>query len=213
MVEELGIAYDLKPVNIFEGDQLVESFADISPNRRIPALVDTDGPAGKRIRVFESGAVLLYLAEKFGSFLPKTPHGRMTAMQWLMWQVGGLGPMFGQAQHFFHYATDKHPYSLDRYTRESARLLSVMDRHLAAHEFLADEYSIADMACFPWVRVHKLAGLSIEGLPNVGRWYGAIRARAAVDRGMNILREHLTGVPNKPGPRAIMFGDGTVKSR
>jgi len=205
LLEELEVPYVIKPVNIMEGEQLAESFGDINPNRRIPALIDASEP-GVRHRVFESGAILLYLAEKFGRFLPHSPHRRSDAIQWLMWQMGNLGPMLGQGQHFWSYAQDKHPYAIERYTKEGHRLLYVMDRHLREHEYLADEYSIADIACFPWVRIHKLANLSIEAMPNLKRWYGVVRRRPAVERGLNILREHLTGVPNTETARDVMFG-------
>jgi len=205
LLEELGVPYVVKPVNIFKGEQLTEEFRVINPNRRIPALIDSSDPKAP-VRVFESGAILLYLAEKYNRFLPQAPQRRWEAVSWLMWQMGGLGPMIGQGQHFFSYATEKHPYSIERYAKESHRLLSVMDRHLADHEFLADEYSIADIACFPWVRIHKLAGASIEEMPNLKRWYGAIRSRPAVERGMAVLREHLTGVPSTKEAHDIMFG-------
>jgi GSH-dependent disulfide-bond oxidoreductase len=207
LLEELAVSYEIKPVNIFAGEQLTEAFRRINPNRRIPALVDTDGPDGKPLPVFESGAILLHLAEKYGRFLTSSPRGRSEAIQWLMWQMAGLGPMVGQGQHFWSYAKEKHPYSIDRYTKEGQRLLSVMDRHLRKHEFLADEYSIADIACFPWVRIHKLANLTIEGLPHLQRWYGAIRCRPAVDRGLDVLRKHLTGIPDTASAREIMFGE------
>ena len=182
--------YAVRPVNIFAGEHLADAFGQINPNRRIPALVDRGRPDGPVQRVFESGAILLYLAEKYGQFLPPTAEGRFEAIQWLMWQMAGLGPILGQAQHFWTYAKDKHPYSIDRYTKEGRRLFSVMDRHLAAHEFLADSYSIADIACFPWVRIHKLANLSLEDFPHLRRWYGAIWTRPAVERGLkNLARE------------------------
>ena len=213
LLEELDVPYDLRPVNIYEGEQFSEAFFRINPNRRIPALVDTNGPGQTPFHIFESGAILLHLAEKHDRFIPKDPHGRSIAIQWLMWQVGGLGPMVGQGQHFWTYATEKHPYSIERYSSESQRLLTVLDRHLSEHEFLADEYSIADIACFPWVRVHKLANASLEDLPNLSRWYGAIRNRPAVGRGLNILREHLTGVPDTPKAHDIMFGKTQFRKR
>jgi GST-like protein len=204
-LEELGLAYELKPVNIFEGEQMQDAFKAITPNRRIPVLVDTDAPGGP-LRIMESGAIMLYLADKHGQLIPQDTHGRWQAIQWLMWQMGGLGPMMGQAQHFFHYAMDKHPYAIARYTNEAGRLLAVMDAELAQREFLAGDYSIADIACFPWVRIHKLAGQSLDNFAHVRRWYGAIRTRPAVDRGMAVLREHLTGVPRTQEAHDIMFG-------
>jgi GSH-dependent disulfide-bond oxidoreductase len=207
LFEELGVPYTLKPVNIFKGEQLTEEFRRINPNRRIPVLLDKTGSDVAPLRIFESGAILLHLAEKFGRFLPATAHGRSEAISWLMWQMGGLGPMVGQSQHFWSYAKEKHPYSIDRYTKEGRRLLGVMDRHLVEHDFLADEYSIADIACFPWVRIHKLANLTIEEYPHLKRWYAAIRQRPAVERGLAVLREHLTGVPNTEAAHEIMFGE------
>jgi len=206
LLEELGAPYKLVPVNIFKGAQMTPAFFAVNPNRRIPALLDHVEPGKPPIRVFESGAILLYLADKFGRFLPQSPILRQEAISWLMWQMAGLGPMVGQGQHFWTYASEKHPYSIERYTNEGHRLLAVMDAHLADHEFLADEYSIADIACFPWVRIHKLANLSLEPYPKVRRWYGAIRNRPAVQRGLDILRESLTGVPNEKEAREIMFG-------
>ncbi len=213
MLEELGVAYELCPVNIFEGEQFSDAYRKINPNRRIPALVDATDPSGPPLCVFESGAILLHLAEKYGRFIPAHAQGRMAAIQWLMWQVGGLGPMLGQGQHFWTYAKEKHPYSISRYTKEGERLLAVMEDHLGAHEFLADDYSIADIACFPWVRIHKLANLSLEGMPNLQRWYGAIRGRPAVKRGLDILRNHLTGVPNTERAHDVMFGKSQFSKR
>lgn len=206
LLEELGIPYVVKPVNIFEGEQLTDAYWSINPNRRIPALIDRSDP-DRPVRVFESGAILLYLAETFKRFLPQSRSGRSEAISWLMWQMGSLGPMLGQGQHFWTYATEKHPYSIERYTKEGHRLLLLMDRHLADHEYLADEYSIADIACFPWVRVHKLCNLSIETMPHLKRWYGAIRSRPAVEKGMSVLRDHLTGVPNTKSAHEVMFGE------
>jgi GST-like protein len=211
LLEELGIPYELHPVNIFQGEQMTEDFRAVNPNRRIPAMVDEDAEGGP-LRVFESGAMLLYLATKHAAFLPADPAGRWEAIAWLMWQMGGLGPMLGQGQHFHTYASEKHPYSIERYTNEGHRLLGVMERRLADHEYLAGSYSIADMACFPWVRIHKLANLSLEQLPNVRRWYGAIRSRPAVERGMEILRQHLTGVPREEKAREVMFGATQFKN-
>jgi len=206
LLEELSVRYDLKPVNIFKGEQLTDEFRRINPNRRIPVLVDSSIAGEPPWCVFESGAILIYLADKFGRFMPSTTRGRYEVIQWVMWQMGGLGPMLGQGQHFWTYATEKHPYSIDRYTKEGYRLLEVMDWHLGQHEYLADEYSIADIACFSWVRIHKLANLSIESFPNLARWYGAIRKRPAVERGLNVLRDQLTGVPSTKEAHDVVFG-------
>jgi GST-like protein len=210
LLEELEVRYAVKPVDIFKGAQLTEAFRALNPNRRIPVLVDSDD--GPPLCIFESGAILMHLADKFGRFVPASRQGRSEAIQWLMWQMSGLGPMLGQAQHFWTYAPEKHPYSIERYTSEGQRLLSVMDRHLQQHEFLADDYSIADIACFPWVRIHKLANLTIETLPNLRRWYGAIRSRPAVTRGLNLLREHLTGVPGTAEAHDVMFGKAQFRN-
>lgn len=206
LLEELAVPYEVKPVNIFKGEQMTDEFRLINPNRRIPVLVDSTDESEPPLRIFESGAILLHLAEKYDRFLPRTARGRSEAIQWVMWQMGSLGPMLGQAQHFFTYATEKYPYSIERYTKEGYRLFEVMDTHLEQHEFLADEYSIADIACFPWVRIHKLANISIDSFPNLARWYGVIRNRPAVGRGLNILRDHLTGVPRTKEAHDIMFG-------
>ncbi len=206
LLEELGVPYRIVPVDIFKGAQMTPEFFAINPNRRIPALLDHVEEGSKPVRVFESGAILLYLAEKFGRFLPADRHLRQEAINWLMWQMAGLGPMLGQGQHFWTYAAEKHPYAIDRYTNEGGRLLAVMDAHLARHEYLADEYSIADIACFPWVRIHKLANLSLDEFAHVRRWYGDIRGRPAVQRGLDLLRQHLTGVPDEKEAREIMFG-------
>lgn len=213
LLEELDIPYEVRPVNIFEGEQFTDEYHRVNPNRRIPALVDATEPGLPPLRVFESGAILLHLAEKYGRFLPTDARGRSTAIQWLMWQMAGLGPMMGQGQHFWSYAKEKHPYAIERYTKEGHRLLAVMDGHLAEHEFLADAYSIADIACFPWVRIHKLANLSLDGLPNLRRWYGAIRSRPAVERGLGLLRDHLTGVPDTARAHDVMFGETQFRKR
>jgi GST-like protein len=205
LLEELGVPYEMHAIDIFKGAQMAPEFAAINPNRRIPALIDEE-PGQKPVRVFESGAILLYLAEKFGRFLPQDRAGRMETISWLMWQMAGLGPMLGQGQHFWSYAAEKHTYAIERYTNEGMRLLGVMDDQLSSREYLAGDYTIADMACFPWVRIHKLAHLSLESFAYVQRWYGAIRNRPAVQRGLDLLRQHLTGVPNQPEAREIMFG-------
>jgi len=213
MLEELGVDYILCPVNIFEGEQFGDWFAEISPNRRIPALVDSTAPGEPPLAIFESGAILLHLAETFGRFIPQDRPGRSATIQWLMWQMAGLGPMLGQGQHFYTYARERHPYAIDRYTREGDRLLAVMEARLADREFLADDYSIADMACFPWVRIHKLANLSLDEFPHLRRWYGTIRKRPAVERGLSILRDHLTGVPDTDKAHDVMFGATQYRPR
>jgi GST-like protein len=176
-LEELAVPYTVHAVNLKTGEQKTPEFTAINPNGRIPAIMD-DGFA-----VFESGAVLLYLAEKFGGLLPSTSQGRWVAIQWLMWQMGGLGPMHGQANVFNRYFPEKLPSVIARYQTETMRLFNVMDRRLAQAEYLAEEYSIADIACWPWVMQHDWAGLDISGLPNLSRWLAAVSARPAVQRG------------------------------
>ena len=206
MLEELGVPYDVKPVDITEGEQFTPEFLAVNPNNKVPVIVDPDGPAGKPYTVIETGAILIYLADKFYRFMPTDPEGRYDALQWLMWQMGGLGPMVGQAQHFFSYAVEKHRYSIERYTSESYRLARVMEERLGEREFLVGDYSIVDMACFPWVRVHKMANMTLKDFPNVTRWYSAVRARPAVDRGLKVLLDKWKSIPDTPGARENLFG-------
>jgi GST-like protein len=205
-LEELGLEYRIRPVDITRGQQFEAEFAAISPTRKIPAIVDPQGDEGRPLAVFESGAILLYLAEKTGKLLPQAPKARYDVMQWLMFQMSALGPMFGHAQHFVHYAKEKVPYGIERYTREAKLALDAMERRLAESEYLGPEYSIADIACFPWVRVHKLAGQTLGDFEHVSRWYGAIRARPAVERGMAVLREAWTDVRQSDSASKILFG-------
>jgi GST-like protein len=195
MLLECGLAYRLKPVNLRAGEQSAPDFLRVSPNGRIPAIVD-QAPAdgGDPIPVFESGAILLYLAQKHGKFLPDAPRERKTVHEWLMWQVGGLGPMAGQNGHFMLYATEKLPYAIERYSAEVRRLYGVLDSQLArTGAYVAgDTYSIADIAIFPWIVTHKAQGLSLVDYPHVGRWFGGLRERPAVQEGMAVLRESRT---------------------
>ncbi|WP_433933151.1 glutathione S-transferase N-terminal domain-containing protein [Sorangium cellulosum] len=185
MLEETGLPYKLIPVNIGRGDQFKPEFLAISPNNRMPAIVDHDPPGGGApISVFESGAILLYLAEKTGQLMPSDLRGRHEVTQWLMWQMGGLGPMSGQAGHFGQYAPEKIPYAIERYTNEVRRLYGVMDKRLADRAYLAGEYSIADVASFPWVTLYDRYGIALDALPNLKRWIDALRARPAVQRGL-----------------------------
>src|SRR5262245_9171901 len=185
MLEEIGLEYKIVPVNIGRGDQFKPEFLKISPNNRMPALVDPDAPGGP-LSIFESGAILLYLAEKSGRFLPADPRGRFEVVQWLMWQMGGLGPMAGQAHHFRGYAPEKSQSAVDRYTNEVNRLYGVMDQRLASREFLAGDYSIADMAAFPWVLPHERQGQKLEDFSHLKRWFDTIRAREAVQKGLAV---------------------------
>src|SRR5205085_7359352 len=188
MLEECGLAYRAIPVNIGAGEQFRPEFLAISPNNKIPALVDPDGPDGKPISVFESGAILVYLAAKTGRFLPKGDREKFEVLQWLMFQMGSVGPMLGQAHHFRMYAPEKLQYAIDRYTNEARRLYGVIDRRLAQSEWLGgDEYSIADMATFPWLRSWQNQGIVLEEYPDLKRWFDTIAARPAVQRGVQVL--------------------------
>ncbi len=186
MLEELGLAYTAHAVDIGKGDQFKPAFVAINPNSKIPAIVDSDGPDGKPFALFESGAILLYLAEKTGRFLPQKKTQRFEAIQWLMFQMGGVGPMFGQVHHFLRAAPHPVEYAIERYGKETRRLYGVMDQHLANRDWLASEYSVADMATYPWVARHEWHKVELTDFPNVKRWYDTIGARPAVQRGMNV---------------------------
>jgi GST-like protein len=186
MLEECGLSYRVKPIDITQGEQFKPHFVTINPNSKIPAIVDSKGPDGWPITLFESGAILLYLAAKTGKFLPAVDRGKYEALQWLMFQMGGVGPMFGQAHHFLRFAPEKIPYAIKRYGGETARLYGVLDKRLGEADFLAGEYSIADMATFPWVARHEWQEIDLADYPNVQRWYATIAARPAVERGMMV---------------------------
>lgn len=185
-LEELELDYAVHPVNIQKDEQFDPSFLKISPNNKIPAIVDPKGPDGEPISLFETGAILIYLAEKTGKLMPEDVRGRHTAMQWLMWQMGGFGPMLGQAHHFRRFAPEQIPYAVDRYTNESKRLYGVLDKRLGEEAYLAGDYSIADIATYPWAARHEWQGIALEEFSNVKRWYDAITARPAVVRGMAV---------------------------
>jgi len=186
-LEETGIPYRIIPVNISKGEQFDPEFLKVSPNNKMPAIVDdSPGESALPISLFESGAILLYLAEKTGRFLPKTVAGRADVLQWLFWQMGGLGPMLGQNLHFGQYAPEKVPYAIDRYVNETGRLFNVLDKRLKDHEFIAGDYSIADMASYPWVFKHSYLQLQLEDFPNLKRWYNTIEQRPAVARAYEI---------------------------
>ena len=191
MMAECEIAYRLIPVDIGKGEQFLPEFLKVSPNNRIPAIVDHEPPdGGVALSLFESGAILIYLAEKSGKLIPTDLRSRNTVLEWLMWQVGGLGPMAGQNGHFLLYASEKIPYAIKRYSDEVRRLYSVLDRQLAkTGQFVAGEYSIADIAIFPWIVTHKAQGLSLTEYPQVSDWFNKVRARPAVSNGMEVLRE------------------------
>jgi GSH-dependent disulfide-bond oxidoreductase len=188
MLEECGLPYRVHPVDIGAGAQFEPGFLAISPNNKIPAIVDTDGPDGRPISLFESGAILLYLAAKTGRFLPDDVRGRYEVLQWLMFQMGGVGPMLGQAHHFRLYAPEKIPYAIDRYSNEAKRLYQVMDKRIANHRYIGgDEYSIADIAIFPWLRSWKNQGIDWADHPHLKGWFDEIAARPAVQRGVEVL--------------------------
>ncbi|MCW5750371.1 MAG: glutathione S-transferase N-terminal domain-containing protein [Alphaproteobacteria bacterium] len=185
-LEEMELKYQVFPINITKNEQFAPDFLRISPNNKIPAIVDHDAPWGKHA-VFESGAILIYLAEKTGRFIPTDPKGRYDCLQWLMWQMGGLGPMAGQAHHFRRFAPEQIPYAVKRYTDETQRLYAVLDRRLAESAFMAGpDYTIADMASYPWIARHEWQGQRLEDYPNVKRWYDAITARPAVIKGFQV---------------------------
>ena len=189
-LEEMGLPYRTKPVNIGRGEQFAPDFLAISPNGRMPAIVDDEPPGGGGpLAIFESGAILVYLAEKSGRFLPRDVRGRSDVLAWLFWQVGGLGPMLGQHGHFRLYASEKLPYAIERYERETKRLYGVLDRRLAGRAHLCGDYSIADMACWPWVVTHKAQGIDLAEFPEVARWYDALKERPALRRGYDLGRE------------------------
>jgi GSH-dependent disulfide-bond oxidoreductase len=188
MLEECGLPYTAHPVNIGTGEQFKPAFLKISPNNRIPAILDPQGPDGKPISLFESGAILLYLASKTGKFLPKTDRQKFEVMQWLMFQMGGVGPMLGQNHHFRLYAPEKIEYAVNRYTNEAKRLYGVMDRQLAKSKFIAgNTYTIADIAIFPWLRNWKNQGIDWADFPHLKKWFDTIEARPAVKRGVEVL--------------------------
>jgi len=184
MLEECGLRYRVHPVDIGKGEQFKPGFLAISPNNRIPAIVDPEGPDGKPLPLFESGAILIYLAEKTGKFFPQK--NKYQILQWLMFQMGGVGPMFGQAHHFMRAKKDEIPYGSERYGTEAKRLYGVLEKRLSAVAYLADEYSIADIATYPWVARHEWHRVDLAGFPSVKRWYDSIGARPAVVRGMAV---------------------------
>jgi GST-like protein len=205
-LEETGLEYRVVPVNIRKGDQFAPDFLKISPNNRMPAIVDHDGPGGKAYSLFESGAILLYLAEKTGKLMPFEMGARYRVVEWLMFQMANVGPMLGQAGHFRNAAPEKIPYAIDRYTNESRRLFSVMDKRLANHTYLADDYSIADIANYPWiVAALKAQPEQLDTRPNLKRWIDALAARPAVQRGMAVMSDQ----PQRPlteEERSILYG-------
>lgn len=206
MLEELGVPYAVRYVNIGRGEQFEPSFLAIAPNNRMPAVIDPDGPGGEPISIFESGAILQYLGRKYGRFYPADERQRVEADQWLFWQMGGLGPMCGQAHHFRQYAPEKLPYAIERYTNEVNRLYGVMNKRLADRDFLAGGYSIADMACVGWVRPWKNQGQDLDDFPNLKRWFETIMARPAVIAGMAVGEERRRNLADDKEAQKVLFG-------
>lgn len=186
MLEELGLDYTAHAINIGKGEQFTDSFVAINPNSKIPAIVDHDGPDGRPFALFESGAILFYLAEKNGRFFPSQGQRRYETMQWLMFQMGGPGPIFGQVHHFLRSAPEPVPYAIERYSKETRRLYGVLNAHLSRNEYLAGDYSIADIATYPWVARFDWHKVNLEDFPSVKRWFDALGTREAVQRGMNV---------------------------
>lgn len=206
LLEELEMPYRTVPVDITKGEQFDPAFLAISPNNRMPAIVDQDAPGGP-LAIFESGAILIYLAEKGGRFLPADPHGRFAAIQWVMWQMGGLGPMLGQAFHFRNYAPEKIPYAIERYSKEAERLFGVLDKQLQGRDFITGDYGIADMACYNWTLVTEHLGLDLARFPDLAAWQARIGARPAVQRGVALLADkRQTSTTMSEEARRNLFG-------
>ena len=207
MLEETGLDYTVIPIDIGAGDQFDPEFLKISPNNKMPAMVDRDGPGGAPYAMFESGAMLIYLAEKCGRFMPQETRARFDVIKWLMFQMGHIGPMLGQAHHFRAYAPEPIPYAIERYTNEAARLYKVLDVRLGESAYLAgDDYSIADIAVFPWLRSHERQGQDLADFANVERWFETIAARPAVERGVAVLADRRRAGPITEREREVMFG-------
>jgi GST-like protein len=205
MLEECGLPYQMVPMQLGRGDQLKPEFLALSPNGRMPAIVDhAPADGGAPLSMFESGAILIYLAEKSGQLMPSAARPRFEVMQWLMWQMAGLGPMLGQNGHFLLYAPEKIPYAIERYGREAMRLYGVLDARLGDRDYIAGEYSIADIACFPWIMTHKAQGLTLDAFPNVKRWYALLRARPQLQAGLALGKEDKK--PMDEQARKLLFG-------
>ncbi len=209
MLEECGLPYEMRPVNIGRGEQFTADFLKLSPNNRIPAILDPDGPGGKPISIFESGAILQYLGRKTGKLYPADERGRIEADEWLFWQMAGLGPMAGQAQHFRQFAPETIPYAIERYTNEVGRLYAVMNRRLADRDYLARRYSIADIACYTWIVPHQVQGQNLGNFPHLKAWFERIGARPAVQRGMAVgkdLRTPPADLRSSQDARRVLLG-------
>ena len=211
-LEEAGLDYRIVPVNIGAGDQFKPEFLAFSPNNRMPAIIDhAPADGGKPATVFESGAILVYLADKTGRFLPTETRARTAVLEWLFWQMAGFGPMLGQNHHFSRYAPEKIPYAIDRYTRETRRLYTVLDQRLASREFIAGEYSIADMACYPWAASHEWHYIDLADYPEVRRWHDAIKARPATGRAWAAAEPFKRPLDMDDAARTILFGTAAGK--
>jgi GST-like protein len=206
MLEEVGLPYTVVPVDIGAGDQFTPEFLKLNPNNKMPVIIDPEGPRGTPYSLFESGAILIYLGEKTGKLYPADPQDRYDVLQWLMFQMASVGPMFGQAHHFRQYAPEPLPYAIDRYTNEAKRIYGVMDRRLGEAEYLAGAYSIADIATFPWTRSHERQGIDLADYPHVRRWFDAIDARPAVRKGLELLKDRVRTGPMDQKARETMFG-------
>ncbi|WP_176083385.1 glutathione S-transferase N-terminal domain-containing protein [Martelella sp. HB161492] len=207
-LEEAGVPYNVNYVNIGKGDQFKPDFLKISPNNRMPAIIDPDGPGGAPISVFESGAILQYLGRKFKKFYPEDERARVAVEEWLFWQIGGLGPMAGQAHHFRNYAPEKIEYGINRYTNEVNRLYGVMNTRLAAVDYLGGDYSIADMASIGWVKSHEAQGQTLDDFPHLKRWYEAVMDRPAVKRGLSVGQDERAkmNLAADKGAQNVLFG-------
>ena len=213
-LEELGLPYTVRPVNIGAGDQFQPDFLKFSPNNKMPAIIDPEGPEGRPISIFESGAILIYLAEKTGRLMPADPRGRYAVLEWLMFQMGGVGPMLGQAHHFRQYAPEKIQYAIDRYTNEAGRLYNVLDKRLSETEWVAgDDYSIADIAIFPWIVPHERQGQSFDERPHLKRWYETMKTRPAVSKGLDVGKELRSGSATDPKAFQTLFGAAQYQKR
>lgn len=208
-LEELALPYKVKFINIGKGDQFASEFLKIAPNNRMPAIIDPDGPDGAPISVFESGAILQYLGRKTGKLYPTDERMRVEVEEWLMWQMGGLGPMAGQAHHFRLYAPDQIDYAIARYTNECNRLYGVMNKRLEGRQWLAaDQYTIADIACIGWISRHERQAQNLDDFPNLKRWYAAVRARPAVERGMAVAQQldQKSNIVGNDAAQSVLFG-------
>ena len=213
-LEETGLPHRIVPINIGKGEQFAPDFLKIAPNNRIPAMVDhAPADGGAPISLFESGAILLYLADKTGRFIARDLRGRNETLQWLFWQMGGLGPMAGQNHHFTQYAPQPIPYAIERYTKETARLYAVLDKRLAGREFIAGDYSIADMACYPWIVPHRKQGQNLDDFPHLKRWFGTIRERPATQRAYALVESINPAPVVDEAAKKVLFGQdaGTVR--